>query len=175
MNQFLKNICSVGAPASRGLGSVSRRIVFAVITAIAVSLAAPPPAQAQVTNVATISMTNLPSVVTGAAISNITSKVLVRKGRGIGITPYYSGTNVDTTGSFVLDFAPSVDGTSVPTTNFISVTSYANGTTAVRGWTNFNPNLLDNFQYLHLVRIVNNSAGATNRVFLTNVVVSYSN
>jgi hypothetical protein len=139
---------------------------------LAFVLAAPPPAQAQVTGNTFGTFDNVPALMTASSTSNVVSTgVSVRQGKGMAIMPYFVDTN-STAANLIFKFNVSYDGTNWGTTLPILITNALNGTTAVRGFFNIPPDTLNNVRQLRLQSIVN---GQTNTVWITNVVWSVGN
>lgn len=121
-----------------------------------------------------VSLTNLPTFVVGAGQSNLTSytsqTIDLVQGKGLGVTAYFAGTNALTVETQTISVAGSYDGTNYATTNFWILTGPANGATGQRLSTNFPASMTDNFRTARVAHY-RNGADATNRVFLTNIVL----
>lgn len=124
-------------------------------------------AAAQTTMSDPFTLTNLPSVITAGAASNVTTTpIRIRNNFGLSFFPYFAGTSA-ISGALVLEGQISYDGTNKSTTTPVSLYFGQQGTTAVRGFTNVPPEFLGGHS-LHLTRITNSGNAS---VFLTNVVV----
>lgn len=134
------------------------------------------PAEAQVTPTSYTALTGIPASVAGGATSNLTSTAIdVRQGKGMAVFAYFAGTNASATSALTLTFGTSYDGTNYSTTGGgLTLAPVANGTTAVRAYTNFPPDLLNNVQKVKLLSLAN-ANDATNTLFITNIVVSFGN
>ncbi len=118
----------------------------------------------------------LPTKVTGGAVSNLTTSTAFTVPRGKGFSAFvtFAGTNAATTDAISIDFAPTYDGTTYATTNYITLTASANKTAGVTGFTNFPATLTDNCVKWKAVR-VRSAADPTNNIFFTNAVAVISN
>jgi hypothetical protein len=143
-----------------------------MVLAIICMLAAPATSQAQVTPTATGEFLGSTYLINGSVTSNInTSAISVRQAKGLAFLPLLAGTNASTAAvTFVFDV--SVDGTNFTTSSPLAFAVAMNGTTAVRGYTNFSSTLLDNVSHLRLRSIQN---AHTASVFVTNAVWSVKN
>lgn len=142
-----------------------KRLIFGLLL-----LALAPAAFAQVAPTTYGTFSNVPSIVTTTATSNVLSApITVRQGRGLAIFPHFAGTNAGTA-NVIFRFAVSYDGTNWSTTT-LNVTNAMSGTTAVRGFENLKPDVLANVRAIRLENI-NNAHTAS--VFITNVVWSIS-
>jgi len=144
-------------------------------SAVALAAFVPQKAKAQVTNTAYLSLTNLPTYIVGGGTSNINSQAFeIPKGQGFSFFSFFGGTNIEMTENIQFRFAPTYDGTNYATTNFLVMTTSGNGFTGQRGWTNFTPFQANNGCKWKLAQIFY-AGNATNKVFLTNGIVAFSN
>lgn len=137
------------------------------------ALAFAPPARAQYQpNYFVNVLTNGPVLLTnGQTLAVTTLPVTIRMGKGLAIFPYCVAT--DTTSANVISkWQSSYDATNYTTTFPYLKTNALNSTTAVRGIHILPPDSLDNFRTLRLTHLVNEH---TNSIWVTNVIVSYSN
>lgn len=132
-----------------------------------------PPACAQVGLVPrTTTLTNIPGVIAASFSSNVNSGVFpIYKGRGFSAFAKTAGTNAALISGVTntITFDVSFDGTNWSTAAPLALVSVFNGTTAVTGWTNFPPALVDNVRYGRVRTIYN---GHTNSLFVSNIWVS---
>ncbi len=151
---------------------LSKLMMAAALAILSLTLIVP--TQAQVTPTSYTSLTGLVTSVAGGATSNLTSTAIdVRQGKGMAVFAYFAGTNASATGALTLTFGTSYDGTNYSTTGGgLIFAPVANGTTAVRAYTNFPPDLLNNVQKVKLLSVANGN-DATNTLYLTNIVVSF--
>jgi hypothetical protein len=146
------------------------------ILALAASLLLALGVQAQVTPTATVTLTNLPSHVTGGAQSNLTVQWLnVRQNKGMGVDIRIAGTNAVSTGNVSFQWGLSSDGTNAQTTtSSIASTLAANGTNTVIHCTNFPSILMNNFPFIGLLSITNANA-STNAISIISVTPIFAN
>jgi hypothetical protein len=136
--------------------------------------ASPPKAAAQLTpNTYANILTNSGTWEIGASsTSNINAGVaFVRKDRGLALLPSFAGNNAGSA-ALTFTFDVSADGTNYSTTPGITVAFAMNGTTGVRGYTNFPPTQLNNVRTIRLRSIQN---AHTASLFITNLTYSYHN
>lgn len=135
------------------------------------------PVTAQVTPASTVTLSNLPTVITGQGSSNITTHTIaLRQNQGFSVLPYFVGNAATAVSNLTLTFKVSVDGTNWNTTADTALT-YAvpgNGSTAVRGYKLFPPTTVNNVAYFTLSNITNSCLAGTNFT-ITNIVISVGN
>lgn len=121
---------------------------------------------------AAVDIPSAPTVIAASSTSNIvTSPITVRQGSGQAFFATINHTNASTaTATFHFDV--SYDGSTFTTTQPLKFAVVGNGTTAVVGYTNFPPSVLDNVRQIKLSAIQNAHTAA---LFVTNVVQSRSN
>ena len=111
------------------------------------------------------------SILVAGATSNYTATATLRQGVGLSILADFWTTNASTAGvGFHFDI--SADGVNYTTTKPIKLVYPLNGTTPVRVWTNYAPKVLSNIRSIRLTSITN---GHDASIWVSNVVISYSN
>lgn len=174
----------------RKIARAIRRAItpLAVSVALCVSaLSFQLPAFSQVTPSTVFQLTNLPAVVTGGATSNLfngtggTSNynvISLSQGAGLAFGWLIAGTNSlnpTLTTSCTMNWVGSFDGTNWFTNTPFPITLTNTTGAANLEETNVIGQYLNNLNYIAPWNIVNNSTGATNRMFLSNIWVSRGN
>jgi hypothetical protein len=116
--------------------------------------------------------TNLPATMPANSISNQTSIVRARPGRGLGILATYRAQASTNAATYLhLGFRISIDGTNYSTTELpVVFTLPANSTNMVSAYTNLTMDILDNFQRLNLYTVTNSSLAG---VVISNIWAGY--
>lgn len=156
--------------------------ILMVTAALAIMPAFSPPAHGQVTATTPITLTNLPSVVTGGATSNLftaftqpTNNVIdVRQRRGMSVFLTFGSTNSVMSSAVTMVWVPTYDGTNFATAAPFVVGANANGLTGVCAYTNWPSALLDNVKKIAPYQLISANA-STNTAFITNCVISFGN
>jgi hypothetical protein len=105
-------------------------------------------------------------ITNGQTLTVPSNAVPVWPGRGMAILPYFAATNT-TTDPMIFRFTASVDGVNWTTVTPINITNTLASTTAVRGYHQITPFMLDHARFLRLWQVVN---AHTSSIFVTNVV-----
>jgi hypothetical protein len=155
-----------------GLRKLGRILMVAlVLMALVLAIAMPATVEAQV-NPTTVenALTNGTLVVIAAsAQSNMVASSVIEidvwQHKGIAFLPTLSSTNASTA-QVGISYVVSVDGTNYSTSEFWQVAAL-NGTSAVRPYTNYNAQLLDNARKVKINKITN---GHNASLFVTNVL-----
>ena len=119
-------------------------------------------------------LTNGAITLTTGQISNtaaISKPITVRQGKGLAILPMLAGSGASTSPTWFF-FDVTADGTNWTTTQPLSFSVNANGTTLQRGYNLFAYTALDNVRQIRLAQATNATAVT---IGVTNIVVSYSN
>lgn len=153
----------------------TKKSIIQVLTLVVMLFAfvlAPPPAKAQVTATSFQDMLYGPTNVAGSStLTVLTARVIdLPQGKGFAFIPASYGTNASTAAQ-TYTFALSYDGTNWSTLGPTYVCSM-NGTTVVRGYTNFPPTVIGNVPKIKLLTIQN---AHTASLFVSNSVLSVSN
>jgi len=147
----------------------------------------PPAAVAQVTATTQVVLTNIPTLIAGAATSNLftfgtlpTNNIItVRQGYGFACADFFTVSNAASTGGVSVNWAGSLDGTNyflIPGNQLTNIgIGNASGYTNIFG-TNFAGSTINNFGYITPYSIqnanasTNNISGFTLTVGVANVV-----
>lgn len=114
--------------------------------------------------------TNVTLTITNAQTLTLNTPALyIRKNQGLAIMPWIvSGDAAN--GAVTFTFDVSIDGTNYTTSTPFTYAPTLNGTTSVKGFTNWSSEILNNARYIRLRSIAN---AHTNTIYCTNLWYSY--
>lgn len=173
---WLGLVVFLGVCLLAGLSRRSRRrgaaMLMTVLTLLCFGVATP--AEAQFTPARYRVWTNVPSLVTTLAISNINANAFtLQRDKGVGCMILFGGSNA-ATANLAIEFEVTKDGVNWSTTAPFRFLSAANGTTAVLDWTNLcsgDPVRLNNIAQIRPKRATN---AHTASLFISNIWWTYN-
>lgn len=131
---------------------ISAALLFVGVFAIT----APPAVEAQVTPTDIFTLTNLPTTCAASSGVVMTNIINLTKNCALSFNPSFSVVSGTAAGNYFI--YPSTDGTNFATTNAWVVSINANGTTPVRGYTNWTSLQLAGFVALDVYAFSNANA-----------------
>lgn len=148
-----------------------RLATAALLALVACKGLAPMEAKAQLTPTSINVATNIPTTITTASSSNITSYIPVRQGKNLTVTWRFalSGAATDNNSLYLY---PRPDGTNIWTLHPFIITTAGNGTTQVIDGTNLPAAAIQGFTDLAIGLGTN---GTARSLFLTNITYTYGN